>query len=63
MLAVGDQAVMKFSKDAPWVPLPLDQVPFNFAGLGMTLRDLLATIEDGTITGKESPAGSPGHPR
>ena len=27
MVAVGDQAVMKFSKDAPWVPLPLDQVP------------------------------------
>ena len=22
MLAVGDQAYMKFSKDAPWAPLP-----------------------------------------
>ena len=32
---------MKFAKDAPWVPLPLDLVPFNFAGLGPTLRDLL----------------------
>ena len=34
MLAVGDQAFMKFSEDAPWAPLPLDQVPFNFGGLG-----------------------------
>ena len=54
MLAVGDQAYMKLSKDAPWAPLPLDQVPFNFAGLGMTLRDLLSSIEDGAITGRES---------
>ena len=53
MLAVGDQAYMKLSKDAPWNPLPLDQVPFNFTGLGMTLRDLLTTIKDGaTITGR-----------
>ena len=55
MLAVGDQAYMKLSKDAPWNPLPLDQVPFNFVGLGFTLRDLLTTIKDGaTITGRES---------
>ena len=55
MLAVGEQAFLKFSKDAPWNPLPLDQVPFNFAGLGLTLRDLLTTIEDGAIvTGRES---------
>ena len=58
MVAVGDQAFMKFSKDAPWTPLPLDQIPFNFAGLGMTLSDLLATIEDGTITGTESLGGA-----
>ena len=55
MLAVGDQAYMKLSKDAPWNPLPLDQVPFNFAGLGLTLRDLLTTIKDDAIvTGRES---------
>ena len=46
MLAVGDQAYLKFSEDAPWVPLPLDQVPFNFAGLGTTLRDVLFVIRD-----------------
>ena len=60
MLAVGDEAVMKFAKDAPWVPLPLDLVPFNFAGLGPTLRDVLFVIRDGDgrITGKESVTGS-----
>ena len=54
MLAVGEQAFLKLSKDAPWASLPLDQVPFNFAGLGKTLSDLLVTIEDGAITGRES---------
>ena len=54
MIAVGDQAYLKLSKDAPWAPLPLDQVPFNLAGLGTTLRDLLSTIKDAAITGRES---------
>ena len=55
MLAVGEQAFLKLSKDAPWNPLPLDQVPFNFAGLGLTLRDLLNTITDRAIvTDRES---------
>ena len=56
MLAVGDQAFMKLSKGAPWMSLPLDEVPFNFAGLGPTLRDVLFMIRDGNgaITGQES---------
>ena len=60
MMAVGDQAYMKLSKGAPWLPLPLDQVPFNFAGLGTTLRDVLSMIRDGdaTITGRESVMGA-----
>lgn len=53
MLAVGDEAFMKFSEDAPWAPLPLDQVPFNFAGLGPTLSDLLPIINDTIIAGRE----------
>jgi hypothetical protein len=58
MVAVGEQAFLKFSKDSPWNPLPLDEVPFNFAGLGLTLRDLLATIKDGAVvTGRESLGG------
>lgn len=59
MLAVGEQAFLKLSKDAPWNPLPLEQVPFNFSGLGLTLRDLLNTIKDGaTMAGRESLEGS-----
>ena len=57
MLAVGDEAFMKFSDDAPWAPLPLDQVPFNFSGLGPTLSDLLPIIKDTAITGRESVEG------
>ena len=54
MMAVGEQAYLKFSEDAPWAPLPLDQVPFNFAGLGVTLRDVLNRLEDTAITGREA---------
>ena len=57
MMAVGDQAYMKFAKDAPWAPLPLDQVPFNFGGIGTTLSDLVPVIEGLAITGKESLEG------
>ena len=42
MLAVGEQAYMKFSEDAPWAPLPLDQVPFNFGGIGVALERIVA---------------------
>ncbi len=61
MIGVGDQAVMKFSKDAPWAPLPLDQVPFNFKNVGMTFRDIIHMIRDGdgAITGSESIQGAP----
>ena len=58
MLAVGDQAFMKFSEDAPWAPLPLDQVPFNFGGLGPTLRDVLARLVDPTLEGREAIGGA-----
>lgn len=58
MLAVGDQAFLKLSEDAPWNPLPLDQVPFNFSGLGLTLQNLLNTIrERATVAGRESVEG------
>lgn len=60
MMAVGEQALMKFSKDAPWAPLPLEGVPFNFLGLGMTFRDVIHMIRDGdgAITGSESVLGA-----
>lgn len=59
MMAVGEEAYIKLSADAPWNPLPLDQVPFNFAGLGFTLRDLLNTVKDGAVVaGKEALEGA-----
>lgn len=59
MLAVGDQAFQKLTKDSPWGPLPLDQVPFNFIELGMTLGDLLtALIDSAVLVGPESVDGT-----
>ena len=49
MMAVGDQALLKFSEDAPWTPLPLAQVPFNFGGIGVSLSGILADLKNITI--------------
>ena len=54
MLAVGDEAYMKFSKDAPWTPLPLEQVPFNFGQIGLTLSELLPAMHGVVVIGRES---------
>lgn len=59
IVAVGDVAFMKFSADAPWNPLPLDQVPFNFVGLGVTLSNLLPLVQDAAMTGTESTGSGP----
>ena len=58
ILAIGDQAFMKFSEDAPWVPLPRDQVPFNFGGIGVTLSELLPVMKNVAIAGQESVGGA-----
>ena len=58
IVAVGELAFMKFSKDAPWIPLTLDEMPFNFAGLGVTLSELTPIIKDAAITGRESVGGA-----
>ena len=62
ILAVGEQAFMKFSKDAPWTPLPLSQVPFDFGGIGVAVSELLPLVENGVITGRVSLRGRPGYP-
>ena len=59
MLGVGDQAYMKFSADAPWTPLPADQVPFNFRGVGVTLGDVVSNMQDPAIAGREDVMGTP----
>ena len=58
ILAVGDQSLMKFSRDAPWVPLPRDQVPFNFGEIGVTMSEILPVMRDVTIAGRESVGGA-----
>lgn len=58
MMGVGEQAYMQFSEDAPWLPLPLEQVPFNFGGIGVTLSELLPVVRDPAITGRESVEGA-----
>ena len=58
ILAVGDEAYMKFSKDAPWLSLPLEQVPFKFQGMGVTLSELLPVMKDTAITGQERVGGA-----
>lgn len=57
IVASGEQAFMKFSQDAPWAPLPVDQVPFNFGGLGVTLSELLSVLRNPAIAGRESVGG------
>ena len=59
IVAAGDVAFMKFSAGAPWNPLPLDQVPFNFVGLGVTLSNLLPLVQDAAIAATESVGGGP----
>ena len=58
ILAVGDQAYMKFSKDAQWLPLPLEQVSFNFGAVGVTLSEVLPIMKNVAITGRESLGGA-----
>lgn len=59
MVAVGEEAYMKFSADAPWAALPLEQVPFNFGGIGVTLSELLPVLRNASIAGRESVGGVP----
>ena len=58
IVAVGEESYIKFSRDAPWLPLPLEQVPFNFVRLGVTLSDLLPVMQNATIVGRESIDGT-----
>lgn len=53
ILAVGEQAYMKFSRDAPWAPLPIEGVPFKFGALGTALSALLPIMENPAMVGEE----------
>ena len=54
MTAVGQEAFIKFSEDAPWTPLPLDQVPFNFGEIGLQLSLLIPALSNVSFIGPES---------
>lgn len=57
IVKVGDEAFIKLSKDAPWAPLPPDQVPFDFSGLAVVFADLPATLQDPVLAGQETLEG------
>ena len=57
IVAVREQAFMKFSRDAPWVPLPPEQVPFNFGGIGTVLSEILPVMTNVTNAGRETFGG------
>ena len=59
IVQVGDQAFLKLSKDAPWAPLPPDQVPFDFAGIAKLFESLPAVIQDLSLTGQDVVQGAP----
>ena len=54
IVAAGDTAFIKLFSGAPWNPLPLEEVPFNFVGLGITLSELLPLVQNPTVAGEES---------
>ena len=54
MTAVGEDSYIKFSEDAPWTPLPLEQVPFNFGEIGLQLSLLVPALSNPSIVGTES---------
>lgn len=57
IVAVGDSAMIKFSEDAPWAPLPASDVPFNFGMMGATLSHIVSGLQNAAIPGRESIAG------
>lgn len=58
IVAVGDSAMIKFSEDAPWAPLPASDVPFNFGMMGVTLSDIVTGLQNAESVGQESVAGA-----
>ena len=54
IVEVDKQAFIKLSKDAPWAPLPPDQVPFDFAGLAVVFGTLPDTIQNVATAGRET---------
>ena len=58
IVAIGEEAYMKFFQGAPWAPLPIDQAPFNFKELGITLSELLPKMKNASLLGRETIGGA-----
>ena len=58
IVAAQGQAFMGdiFVKDE-WNPIPFDDLPFNFANLGLTLNSIVPAIQDPVVTGVEEVGG------
>ena len=54
MTAVGEESYIKFSEDAPWTHLPLEQVPFNFGEIGLQLSLLIPALGNVSLIGPET---------
>ncbi len=57
MVAVENQAYIRFTDSAPWISTTLDQLPFNFGQVGTNLGDLLPIVREPEISGQESVLG------
>ncbi len=57
IVKVGDQAWRSLSIGVPWSPMPLDELPFDFEGLGVVFADLPANIQNAALTGQEELRG------
>ena len=60
IVADQGQAVMSdLLVENTWNPIPFDDLPFNFANLGLTLSSIVPAIQDPVVTGVEEVGGVP----
>ena len=53
IIGVGDRAFLTNPITGEWNEIPTDDLPFNFANLGHTLRDIIRSIQDPRTVGTE----------
>ena len=53
IIGVGDRAFLTNPITGEWNEIPTDDLPFNFANLGHTLRDIIRSIQDPRFVGTE----------
>ena len=54
LVGVGDQAfISDFIDKNKWIPVPAEQLPFNFADLGRTLSDVMRSVQNPVFVGTD----------